>query len=181
LMASSVCVHRVGTGWGGGGWSDDAAFDPLPPTRKCIGDRNANHADNVMIRLAGPLAVDGRLDVHIRASSSESATIMTSALLGRFIRIRRRPIHQRQPYTRPTPDRFLPAVPEHPGDFFAFQLISNTSYYRSAGTQVTTVRFTTSALPDVRRLPGVVPFPLLDGTGIHLPSDISNRIARPHR
>jgi iron complex outermembrane recepter protein len=76
------------------------------------------------------------------------------------------------PTARPTPDKFyLPAL-KITGDFGAFQLISNTSYFHRAETSG--YDGTLYNLGFYQTFAGVqVPFPLLDGTGIHLPPEIA--------
>ncbi len=156
-----------------GGWID--RVDPTAPDpQNAVVDRNANHADNVMIRLAALWA------------ASDNWTVTPSIFyqnrnqhdVGNYWPIYSNPSRDDyvsgNPTQRPTPDRFyLPAL-KIQGDFGAFQLISNTSYYHRTettgydGTLYNLGFYQTFGVQDG------VNFPLLDGTGIHLPAEIAN-------
>ncbi|MBS0419189.1 MAG: TonB-dependent receptor [Proteobacteria bacterium] len=156
-----------------GGWIDrldPTAADP----QNAVVDRNANHADNVMIRLAAswapadnwtvtPSVFYQRRDQH---DTNEYWPLYSNPSSDKYV--------SANPTGRPTPDKFyLPAL-KIQGDFGAFQLISNTSYYHREeisgydGTLYNLGFYQTFGVQDG------VPYPLLDSTGIHLPADIAN-------
>lgn len=156
-----------------GGWID--RVDPTAPDpQNAVVDRNANHADNVMIRLAGLWAVTDNWTV----TPSIFYQNRNQHDVGNYWPLYSNPSSDRyvsgNPTQRPTPDKFyLPALKVQ-GDFGAFQLISNTSYYhRSEQTGYDGTLYNLGFYQ--KTFTGIqVPFPLLDGTGIHLPSDIAN-------
>ena len=157
-----------------GGWID--RVDPTAPDpQNAIVDRNANHADNVLIRLAALWA------------PADNWTVTPSIFyqnrnqhdVGNYWPLYSNPSRDDyvsgNPTQRPTPDRFyLPAL-KIQGDFGAFQLISNTSYYHR--TETTGYDGTLYNLGFYQTFGGFqdgVNFPLVDGNGIHLPADITN-------
>jgi outer membrane receptor protein involved in Fe transport len=154
-----------------GGWIDRVDPTAADPQASVV-DRNANHADNVMIRLAAIWA------------PSDNWTVTPSIFyqnrqqhdVGNYWPIYSNPSSDKyvsgNPTARPTPDKFyLPAL-KITGDFGAFQLISNTSYFHRAETSG--YDGTLYNLGFYQTFAGVqVPFPLLDGTGIHLPPEIA--------
>jgi iron complex outermembrane recepter protein len=156
-----------------GGWID--RVDPTAPDpQNAVVDRNANHADNVMIRLAGLWAVNDNWTV----TPSIFYQNRNVHDVGNYWPLYSNPSNDNyvsgNPTARPTPDRFyLPAL-KIQGDFGSFQLISNTSYYHRAettgydGTLYNLGFYQTFGVQDG------VNFPLLDGNGIHLPADIAS-------
>jgi outer membrane receptor protein involved in Fe transport len=157
-----------------GGWID--RVDPTAPDpQNAVVDRNANHADNVMIRLAGLWAVTDNWTV----TPSIFYQNRNQHDVGNYWPLYSDPSNDRyvsgNPTQRPTPDKFyLPAL-KIQGDFGAFQLISNTSYYhRSEQTGYDGTLYNLGFYQTFGGFQDGVPFPLLDGNGIHLPSDIAN-------
>jgi iron complex outermembrane recepter protein len=157
-----------------GGWID--RVDPTAPDpQNDVVDRNANHADNVMVRLAALWAVTDNWTV----TPSVFYQNRNQHDVGNYWPLYSDPGSDRyvsgNPTQRPTPDRFyLPAL-KIQGDFGAFQLISNTSYYHR--TETSGYDGTLYNLGFYQTFGGFqdgVSFPLLDGAGIHLPDDISN-------
>jgi len=156
-----------------GGWID--RVDPTADyPQHAVVDRNANHADSVMIRLAAlwapadnwtvtPSVFYQKRDQH---DVSNYWPIYSNPSSDKYV--------SGNPTGRPTPDKFyLPAL-KIQGDFGAFQLISNTSYYHREeisgydGTLYNLGFYQTFGVQDG------VPYPLLDGNGIHLPADIAS-------
>ena len=155
-----------------GGWIDrvdPTATDP----QNAVVDRNANHADNVMIRLAGLWAVSDNWTVtpsifyqnRNQHDVSNYWPLYSNPSDDRYI--------SGNPTQRPTPDKFyLPAL-KIQGDFGAFQLISNTSYYHRAETTGYDGTLYNLGFYQTFGVQEGVPFPLLDGSGIHLPPEIA--------
>jgi len=155
-----------------GGWIDrvdPTAADP----QNAVVDRNANHADNLMIRVAGLWAPTDNWTV----TPSIYYQNRNQHDVGNYWTIYSSPSDDRyvsgNPTGRPTPDKFyLPAL-KIQGDFGAFQLISNTSYYHRSevsgydGTLYNLGFYQTFGVQDG------VPYPLLDGSGVHLPPEIA--------
>jgi iron complex outermembrane recepter protein len=160
-----------------GGWIDrvnPTAADP----QNTIVDRNANHADNVLVRLAMVWAPSDAWKItpsvyfenrHV-ADVSNFWPIYSDPGSNRFVSGNATP--------RQMPDKFyLPAL-KIEGDFGAFQLISNTSYYHRNeqtgydGTEYD-VGFYQTYISFAPFAPGVN-FPLLDATGYHLPAGATN-------
>ena len=160
-----------------GGWIDrvnPTAADP----QNTIVDRNANHADNVLVRLAMVWAPNDAWKItpsvyfenrHV-ADVSNFWPIYSDPGSNRFVSGNATP--------RQMPDKFyLPALKVQ-GDFGAFQLISNTSYYHRNeqtgydGTEYN-IGFYQTYTTFAPFAPGVN-FPLLDGAGYHLPAAAAN-------
>ncbi len=156
-----------------GGWIDRVDPTASDPQNSVV-DKHANHGDTVMIRLAALWA------------PAEAWTVTPSVYyqnrqthdVSNFWPIYSNPGSDRfvsgNPTGRPTPDKFyLPAL-KIQGDFGAFQLISNTSYFHRKevtgydGTLYNLGFYQTFGVQDG------VPFPLLDASGIHLPADIAD-------
>jgi outer membrane receptor protein involved in Fe transport len=156
-----------------GGWIDrvdPTAADP----QSAVVDSNANHGETLLVRLAGLWAVNDTWQVtpsiyyQNRELHNVSAywPVYSNPGSNRFI--------SGDPEGRPAPDKFyLPAV-KIDGNFGAFHLISNTSFYHRQeqtgydGTEYNlgfyqTFRTFQPFLPQV-------PFPLIDGNGINLPA-----------
>jgi iron complex outermembrane recepter protein len=160
-----------------GGWIDrvnPTADDP----QSSIVERNANHADNVLVRLAMLWAPNDTWKItpsvyfenrHV-ADVSSYWPIYSNPGQDRFV--------SGNATARQMPDKFyLPAL-KIQGDFGAFQLISNTSYYHRDeqtgydGTEYN-VGFYQTYISFAPFVDGVN-FPLLDGAGYHLPAAIAN-------
>ena len=160
-----------------GGWIDrvnPTADDP----QSSIVERNANHADNVLVRFAMLWAPNDTWKItpsvyfenrHV-ADVSSYWPIYSDPGSNRFV--------SGNATARQMPDKFyLPAL-KIQGDFGAFQLISNTSYYHRAeqtgydGTEYN-VGFYQTYISFAPFADGVN-FPLLDGAGYHLPAAIAN-------
>jgi iron complex outermembrane receptor protein len=157
-----------------GGWID--RVDPTAPDpQNAVVDRNANHADNVLIRLAALWAPADNWSV----TPSIFYQNRNQHDVGNYWPLYSNPSGDAyisgNPTQRPTPDRFyLPAL-KIQGDFGAFQLISNTSYYHR--TETTGYDGTLYNLGFYQTFTGIqdgVSFPLVDGNGIHLPAEIAN-------
>ncbi len=98
------------------------------------------------------------------------------------------------PTQRTVPDTFYIPSLRIEGDLGAFNLISNTSYYHRKEetgydgtlynlgfyqTQPTAAEAAQGALPVFPQSGFLVPFPLLDGAGLHLPAGATNYRAQP--
>jgi iron complex outermembrane recepter protein len=162
-----------------GGWI--SRVDPTAPDPQAtVVDKYANHADNTMLRLAvlwaasdtwkvTPSVYFENRQVH---DVSNFWTIYSNPSDNSFI--------SGNATQRPTPDVFyLPAL-KIQGDFGAFQLISNTSYFHRAeqtgydGTEYNLGFYQSSAFTAFYPFAAGVNFPLIDGTGFHLPAAIAN-------
>jgi iron complex outermembrane receptor protein len=155
-----------------GGWIDrvdPTAADP----QNAVVDRKANHGDNVLVRLAALWAPNANWSITPSIyyqnrnihDVSNYWSLYSKPSDNRFI--------SGNPTARPTPDRFyLPAL-KIQGDFGAFQLISNTSYFHR--TETSGYDGTEYNLGFYQSL-GVqagVNYPLIDSAGIHLPDAIA--------
>jgi outer membrane receptor protein involved in Fe transport len=165
-----------------GGWIDrvdPTATDP----QNAVVDHNANRGETVLVRLAGVWAASDRWTVtpsiyyqqrHIHDADTYWP-IYSDPGSNKYI--------SGAPQAIPDPDKFyLPALKVQ-GHFDAFDVISNTSYFHR--TETTAYDGTLYNLefyqlyPQQGYLPtgGFLPttaYPLLDGSGIHLPASIAN-------
>lgn len=156
-----------------GGWIDrvdPTAADP----QNAVVDRNANHADNVMVRLAAlwapsdnwsvtPSIYYQNRNIH---DVSNYWTLYSNPSNNSFV--------SGNPTQRGTPDKFyLPAL-KIQGDFGSFQLISNTSYFHRQETSGYDGTLYNLGFYQSFGVQDGVSYPLLDSTGVHLPADIAN-------
>jgi outer membrane receptor protein involved in Fe transport len=169
-----------------GGWID--TVDPTAANPQSdVTEHNANYTQSYLLRMAGLWAPSERWAVtpsiyfqrHDEHDDSAFWPIYSSPGSNSFI--------NGDPSPRSEPDTFyLPAL-KIEGTFDAFHLISNTSFYHRKeqtgydGTLYNLGFFQAqpqlnnpSAAPVWPEGSFIVPFPLLDGNGIHLPSDIAN-------
>ena len=166
-----------------GGWIDrvdPTAADP----QSAVVDHNANYGETLLVRVAGLWKASDRWTV------APSVYYQNRELhdISNYWPIYSNPGSDSyingDPTAHSTPDKFyLPAL-KIEGDFDAFRVISNTSYFHRAeqtgydGTLYNlgfyqTFNSNTEVAGFVPFLPGVT-WPLLDANGIHLPASIAN-------
>jgi iron complex outermembrane recepter protein len=171
-------------------YRDDGGYiDRINPVTHALEEKNTNYDRTVLVRLAAIWAASERWSVtpsvyyqdRYRNDDESYWPIYSDPSSDRYV--------SANPTQRDAPDTFwLPAL-KLEGDFGSFHLISNTSYYHRRDTtgydgtlynlgfyQAQPQLSNPLALPvfpESAFLPGVA-FPLLDGTGIHLPASVSN-------
>jgi iron complex outermembrane recepter protein len=160
-----------------GGWIDrvdPTAADP----QNAVVDRNANHADNVMIRLAALWAPSDNWSVTPSIYYQNRNIHDVSNYWPLYSNPSNNVFVSGNPTQRGMPDKFyLPAL-KIQGDFSSFQLISNTSYFHRE--EVTGYDGTEYNLGFYQSFAASTPFvngvsyPLLDSNGVHLPAAIAN-------
>jgi iron complex outermembrane receptor protein len=153
-----------------GGWID--RVDPTNNPPNVVLDKNANHDETLMLRLAAIWAPNEHLSFtpsmyyqdRKRHDVESYWPLYSNPNSDRFI--------SANPTARPAPDKwYLPAL-KIQADFGAAQLISNTSYYHRDnqtgydGTLYNLGFYQTFMAPS--------PYPLLDSNGVHLPASIAN-------
>ena len=155
-----------------GGWIDrvdPTAADP----QNAVVDRNANHADNVLVRLAALWAPNDNWSVMPSIyyqnrnihDVSNYWPLYSNPSDNRFV--------SGNPTQRATPDKFyLPAL-KIQGDFGSFQLISNTSYFHRAEVSGYDGTLYNLGFYQSFGVQAGVSYPLLDSTGVHLPAQIA--------
>jgi iron complex outermembrane receptor protein len=160
-----------------GGW-----IDRMDPYTGAIVDSNDNHEETELIRLAGLWAPSDKWSItpSIYYQSRQRHDISTYWPLysnpgsDRFVNA--------DPNARNSPDQFyLPAL-KIQGDLGSAQLISNTSFYHrtnQTGYEGTLYNLgyyqTQNASPIFPLASWLVPFPLLDGNGLHVPGGLQYR------
>jgi len=156
-----------------GGWIDrvdPTADDP----QNAIVDRNANHADNVMIRLAALWAPSDNWSVTPSVYYQNRNIHDASNYWPLYSNPSNNSFVSGNPTQRGTPDKFyLPAL-KIQGDFGSFQLISNTSYFHREETSGYDGTLYNLGFYQSFGVQDGVNYPLLDSTGVHLPADIAN-------
>jgi iron complex outermembrane recepter protein len=160
-----------------GGWIDRVNPTSADPQKNVI-ERAANHADNTMLRLALLWAPTDNWKVTPSVYFENRQQHDVSNFWPIYTDTSRDNFVSGNPTARPTPDKFyLPAL-KIQGDFGAFQLISNTSYFHR--NEITGYDGTLYNLGFYQTFTSFAPFaagvnfPLIDGSGIHLPAAISN-------
>ena len=158
-----------------GGWIDD-----MDPYTRAILDRNANHEETELIRLAGLWAVNEHWSItpsiyyqsRQRHENSTYWPLYSDPGSDRFVNA--------DPNNRNSPDKFyLPAL-KIEGDVGSARLISNTSFYHREnqtgyeGTLYNLGYYQTQNASPIFLLPYQpgVQYPLLDANGIHLPDGL---------
>lgn len=157
-----------------GGWID--RVDPTAANpQSAVVDRNANHADNVLIRLAGLWAVNDNWTVTPSVYYQNRNIHDVSNYWVLYSKPSDNSFVSGNPTARPTPDRFyLPALKVQ-GDLGPVQLISNTSYFHRTETSgYDGTEYNLGFYQRTFALQNGVSYPLLDSTGIHLPADVAN-------
>ncbi|HEY1724929.1 MAG TPA: TonB-dependent receptor [Steroidobacteraceae bacterium] len=160
-----------------GGWIDrvdPTAADP----QSAVVDHNANRADTLLVRLAGVWApnsvwtVTPSIFYQNRQVHDVSVywPIYSDPGSDRYV--------SGDPTARPIPDKFyLPAL-KIEANFDSVRLVSNTSYYHREetsgydGTLYNLGFYQSEVFPEP--YPTGASFPLLDGTGLHLPTGLAN-------
>jgi outer membrane receptor protein involved in Fe transport len=156
-----------------GGWID--RVDPTAPDpQNAVVDKNANHGETLLVRVAGLWALNDAWSVtpsiyyQNRELNNVSAywPVYSNPGSNRFI--------NGDPTGRPVPDKFyLPAL-KIDGNLGAFHLISNTSFFhRQEQTGYDGTEYNLGFYQTLAAFQPGVPFPLIDGNGIHLPAAIT--------
>ncbi len=155
-----------------GGWIDrvdPTATDPMA----AVVDKNANHGETTLVRVAGLWAVNDRWSV------TPSIYYQNRQLndVSNYWPIYSNPGSDQyvsgNPTGRPTPDVFyLPAL-KIEGDFGSARLISNTSYYHRTDTTGYDGTLYNLGFYQTFMLAQGAPL-LLDGNGVHLPAGVTD-------
>ncbi|HET9330786.1 MAG TPA: TonB-dependent receptor, partial [Steroidobacteraceae bacterium] len=160
-----------------GGWIDD-----MDPYTSQIYDRNANHEETELVRLAGLWAPNDKWSFtpsiyyqsRQRHDISNYWPTLSDPNSNRLVNA--------DPSQHNQPDKFyLPAL-KIEGDLGSVKLISNTSYYHrenQTGYDGTLYNLgyyqTQNAAPIFPIDSFIAPYPLLDGNGLHLPGGLQYR------
>jgi iron complex outermembrane receptor protein len=156
-----------------GGWIDrvdPTADDP----QNAVVDRNVNHADNVLVRLAALWAPNDNWAITPSIYYQNRNIHDVSNYWPLYSRPSDDVFVSGNPTQRASPDKFyLPAL-KIQGDFGAFQLISNTSYFHRSETSGYDGTLYNLGFYQTFGVQDGVSYPLLDSTGIHLPPEIAN-------
>jgi len=165
-----------------GGWIDQVDPTAADP-QSAVVDSNANYGETLLVRLAALWAVNDAWKVTPSIYYQNRELHNVSAYWPVYSNPGNNQYINGDPTGRPVPDKFyLPAL-KIDGDLGPVHLISNTSFYHRQeqtgydGTEYNLGFYQTFSLQApvgfVQFQPGV-PFPLIDGNGIHLPADIAN-------
>jgi len=153
-----------------GGW-----IDHVDPTTLSILDRNANHTQTAMVRLAAIWAPTEALTItpsvyyqNLKRNAGSDYWPILSDLSGHALRNA-----DPSPVADPI-DRFVLPALKVEADFGPVRFISNTSYYDRHN--VTGYDGTLYNLGFFQTLldPAIAPLPLLDGNGLHLPPGLTD-------
>ena len=158
-----------------GGW-----IDHMDPYTQTIDDRNANHAESTMIRLAFLWAPSDKWSVTPSIYYQDRKEHNISNYWPLYSNAGNNQFVSADPNERTSPDTFyLPSL-KIQGDLGWATLISNTSFFHrenTTGYEATLYNLgyyqTQNASPiflnDPASSPWLVPYPLLDGNGLHVP------------
>jgi iron complex outermembrane recepter protein len=156
-----------------GGWIDrvdPTADDP----QNTVVDRNANHADNELVRVAALWAPNANWSVTPSIYYQNRNVHDVSNYWPLYSNPSNDVFISGNPTLRAMPDKFyLPAL-KIQGDFGSFQLISNTSYFHRSETSGYDGTLYNLGFYQTFGVQDGVSYPLLDSTGIHLPAEIAN-------
>jgi iron complex outermembrane recepter protein len=169
-----------------GGWIDDVNPTAANPAA-AFTERNANYTQSYLLRLAGLWALNDKWTVTPSIYFQRHDAHNSSAFWPIYSNPSRNSFINGDPSPRSEPDTFYLSALKIEGSFDAFQIISNTSFYHRTeqsgydGTlynlgfyQAQPQLNNPSAAPVWPQSEFIVPFPLVDGTGLHLPAAIAN-------
>jgi len=166
-----------------GGW-----IDHMDPYTQTVDDKNANHAESALVRLAFLWAPSDKWSVTPSIYYQDRKEHNTSNYWPLYSSAGNNQFASADPNERNSPDKFyLPAL-KIQGDLGSVTLISNTSFYHrenTTGYEATLYNLgyyqTQNAAPifcnpavsqycaSIGASPWLVPYPLLDGKGLHVP------------
>jgi iron complex outermembrane recepter protein len=166
-----------------GGW-----IDHIDPYTQTVDDKNANHAESALVRLAFLWAPSDKWSVTPSIYYQDRKEHNTSNYWPLYSNAGNNQFASADPNERNSPDKFyLPAL-KIQGDLGSVTLISNTSFYHrenTTGYEATLYNLgyyqTQNAAPifcnpavsqycaSIGASPWLVPYPLLDGHGLHVP------------
>jgi iron complex outermembrane receptor protein len=168
---------------------DGGYIDRIDPVTLATAEKNANYDQTMLIRLAAVWAPTDQWKVTPSFYYQDRYRNDVESYWPLYSRPSSDRLVSANPTQRSAPDRFyLPAL-KIEGDFGAFRLISNTSYYHrqeetgydgtlyNLGFYQTQPTAAAAALGATAVFPIAnwnVPFPLLDATGLHLPAGATN-------
>jgi len=161
-----------------GGWIDRVDPTAANPQSSVV-DHNVNHGDTTLVRLAALWQVASGWTITPSVYYQNRQVHDVSNFWTYYSNPGSDSYVSGNPTQRSEPDKFyLPSL-KITGDFGAFQLISNTSYFHREeqtgydGTEYNLGFYQTFPSFGIPILPGVG-FPLIDGTGIHLPASLAD-------
>src|SRR6516165_1933662 len=158
-----------------GGW-----IDHIDPYTGSVDDKNANHADSTLFRLAFLWAPSDKWSVTPSIYYQDLKEHNISNYWPLFSDAGNNHFASADPNQRNSPDTFyLPSL-KIQGDLGSATLISNTSFYHREnttgyeGTLYNLGYYQTQNAAPIFPLswPWVAPYPLLDGTGLHVPDGL---------
>ena len=157
-----------------GGW-----IDRIDPTTLEVVDPNANSVNTVALRVAGLWQPSESIRVSPSILYQNSHRNDVSNYWPEYSNPRGDSYVSANPTARPEPDKFVLPSLNVQADLGPARLISTTSYfYRNeiSGYDGTlyNLGYYQSQINDYGAPAGVAAFPLLDGTGIHLPEGLTN-------
>jgi len=165
-----------------GGWIDRVDPTAADPQDDVV-DKNANHDQALLLRLAALWKASEQWSVtpsvYYQARQTHDINnywpLYSTPSSDKYV--------SGDPTARNAPDKFyLPAL-KIEGDFDAFHVISNTSFFhRTEQTGYDGTLYNLGFYQEQPALPAtavfpepyLVPYPLLDGSGIHLPASVAN-------
>jgi len=161
-----------------GGWIDRVDPTAANPQSSVV-DHNANHGDTTLVRLAALWQVANGWTISPAVYYQNRQIHDVSNFWTYYSNPGSDSYVSGNATQRSEPDKFyLPSL-KITGDFGAFQLISNTSYFHREeqtgydGTEYNLGFYQTFPSFGIPILPSVG-FPLIDGTGIHLPASLAD-------
>jgi iron complex outermembrane receptor protein len=156
-----------------GGWID--RIDPTAPfPAATLLEKNANNANNVLVRLAVLWAPNDNWSITPSVYYQDRNIHDVSNYWPLYSNPSDDKFVSGNPTARPIPDRFyLPSVKVQ-GDFGSFQLISNTSYFHRTETSGYDGTLYNLGFYQTFGVQDGVSYPLLDSTGIHLPPGLES-------
>ena len=161
-----------------GGW-----IDHVDPYTQAVDDKNANHEDSTLLRLAFLWAPSDKWSVTPSIYYQDRKEHNISNYWPLYSDAGNNHFASADPNERNSPDTFyLPAL-KIQGDLGSATLISNTSFFHrenTTGYEATLYNLgyyqTQNAAPIFPlSWPWVAPFPLLDGNGLHVPGGLQYR------
>jgi outer membrane receptor protein involved in Fe transport len=157
-----------------GGWIDRVDPTAADPQNTVV-DKNANHGDTVMLRVAGLWAPSDTWSITPSVYYQNRQTHDVSNFWPVYSNPGNDSFISGNPTQRAQPDKFyLPAL-KIQGDFGSVRLISNTSYFhRQEQTGYDGTEYNLGFYETFGGFQPGVPFPMIDASGIHLPAALAD-------
>jgi outer membrane receptor protein involved in Fe transport len=159
---------------------DGGYIDRIDPTTLALQDKNTNFDETVLYRLAAVWAPNDQWSITPSIYYQDRYRNDVQAYWPIYSKPSSNQFVSADPTQRSDPDRFYLASVKAEGNLGFAKLISNTSYYHRReqtgydGTLYNLGFYQSGVFLNDDGSPASTPYPLVDGTGVHLPPGLTN-------